>query len=129
MKRKESVLTVVLALICFSLSSCAPLIIGGALGAAGGYVISKDTTQGVVERSYDKVWETSIEVLKEMGGADFVYSPGGKFRAFVGESKINVRVEQMSEKTVRLTVSARKGILPRLKLAEGVFIKVIEKSK
>jgi len=129
MKARIFNLAVLFAVVCFLFSSCAPLIIGGALGAAGGYVISKDTTQGVIERSYDSAWEGSINVLKEMGAADFEYIPGGKFRAYVKDAKVNVKVEQMSEKSIRLTVSARKGLLPRLKLAEEVFVKVVERTK
>ena len=129
MKARIFNLAVLFVVGCFLFSSCAPLIIGGALGAAGGYVISKDTIQGVIERSYDSAWEASINVLKEMGAADFEYSPGGKFRAYVKDAKVNVKVTQMSEKSVRLTISARKGLLPRLKLAEEVFVKVVERTK
>ncbi|MFH1202158.1 MAG: hypothetical protein V1674_04640 [Candidatus Omnitrophota bacterium] len=122
---------VIVWLACLVLvSGCvAPLIIGGALGAAGGYAISRDTVQGVVERSYDEVWEASVQILKDMGALDFSYKPGGKYRAFIRESRVNLKVEQMSQDEVRLTVSARKGIFPRLKLAQEIFIKIIEKTK
>ncbi|MFH1269651.1 MAG: hypothetical protein ABIH75_01150, partial [Candidatus Omnitrophota bacterium] len=50
-----------------SISGCAPLIIGGAVGALGGYAVSKDTIQGETDRSYDSLWAAAYTVSKIRG--------------------------------------------------------------
>ena len=108
-----------------SFSGCVYLIIGG-VGAVGGYVASPDTFEGLLmDKEQGDVWEAASDVISIMGIITERSEPGGIIVAKVQNAKVTVTIFQMSKSTVRLTVKARKTFLPKIKLAQEVYVKVV----
>lgn len=113
---------------CFFASSCIYVIAGG-VGALGGYAISPDTVEGEAEVDYDTAWDSSTEILSIMGVVNSKDYKLGNIDATVGGSKITVDLSQVSSKEVRLRVKARKNMLPDIKVAQDVFVKIKNRTK
>lgn len=112
-----------------SILGCAPLIIGGAVGALGGYAISKDTIQGETDKSYDSLWEAALTVSKIRGEIKYEDKTKGYIELEADSSKVHVRLIRLTAATTRLRVQARKYHLPNLSLAQDIFVKIMEQAK
>ena len=66
MKRKL-LFFVVAPLLILNLAACAPLIVGAAVGAVGGYAISHDTIQGDSDKPYESLWNAAVKVAQIRG--------------------------------------------------------------
>lgn len=108
---------------------CAPLIIGGAVGALGGYAISKDTIQGDTDKPYDKLWDSALVVGKIRGEIKNEDQTKGYIELQAESSKVYVRLIRLTAATTRLRVSARKYHLPNLGLAQDIFVKIMEQAR
>lgn len=119
------------ALLCVSLVSCgcAPLIIGGAVGALGGYAISKDTVQGETDTSYDTLWNAALTVSRIRGTVKSEDSIRGYLELEAESSKVYIRLIRLTQATTRLRISCRKYHLPNLTLAQDLFVKIMEQAK
>jgi hypothetical protein len=126
MKRK--VLCLFLApLLLLSLSGCAALIVGGAVGALGGYAISKDTIQGDSDKAYESLWDSAMAIAKARGTINQENSQRGYIELQTDSSKVYIRLIRLTRATTRVRVSARnKYRMPNLNLAEDIFVKIIE---
>jgi hypothetical protein len=112
---------------CLFLSGCIFVIAG--VGALGGYAISKDTIQGETEKSFESLWGTSLDVLSIMGIVYTEHESKGIIEAKIGASDVKVVIEELTARTARLRVSARKYLLPDISLAQRLYIKIIQNSK
>ena len=108
----------------FTFSGCALFLIGG--GVAGGIAISKDTIEGHFDKKLDQVWRASREVLMQEGFIRLENRPHGQIESEVRKSEVKIEVLQVSEKTVRIRVKARKGhkLLPNPDLANELYNKI-----
>lgn len=115
--------------LCLLFSGCAIFLLGS--GVAGGIAISKDTIEGNWDKSLDKVWRESREVLMQEGFIRLENRVGGKIEAEVRKSMVEVEILQISARTVRIHVKARKGhkLLPDIDLANGIYNKIFERVK
>ena len=110
----------------FSLSGCVYLIVGG-LGAMGGYIVSPDTVEGMTDNETAHVWDAAKEVLSIMGTIEEENEAGGMLLASIQGAKVTVMIASLSPTTTRLTVKARKAYLPRISLAQDVFVKIMSR--
>ena len=126
-KTKLSIVPVfLLVLVC---SGCVPLIVGGAVGALGGYAISKDTIQGETDKDYDTLWNAAKLVAKIKGKINTEDKAKGDLELKVDSSKVKVRLIRLTSATTRLRVSARNALgLPNIDLAQDVFVKILEQA-
>lgn len=108
-------------------SGCAIFLLGA--GAAGGVMISKDTIEGHFDKRMDQVWKASRDILMQEGFIRLEDKPHGEIQAEVRKSEVKVEALQVSEKTVRLRVKARKGhqLLPNPDLANDLYNKIFHK--
>jgi hypothetical protein len=127
-KMKKNVFVVLSISFCLFYSGCAYLFVG-AIGAVGGYAISKDTIQGETDKSFDKVWNSALRVVNIMGTVATEVMQKGTVEAKIEGSEVKVIVDQLTPKTVRMRVSARKYLMPNIKLAQRIYIKIIENAK
>ena len=111
------------------ISGCAPLIIGSAVGALGGYAISRDIVQGETDIEYDRLWNAVVTVARIKGTIKSEDYTRGCLTAEAESSKVWVRLIRLTKATTRLRVSARKYHLPNLRLAEDLFVKIMEQAK
>lgn len=110
----------------FCVSGCIYLVVGG-IGAVGGYIVSPDTVEGLTENDAAVVWDTAIETLSIMGLIDEKNEPGGMILAKVHGAKITVTIVSINQTTTKLTVKARKAYLPKISLAQDIFVKIMSR--
>jgi len=119
----NSLLAVLILVAILSTSGCIYLVVGG-LGAVGGYVVSPDTFEGIIEYEEVVVWDASIEILSIMGLVVEENEEDGTIVANVGGSRITATITPLEKAAVRLTVRARKAFMPKVSLAQDVFVKI-----
>lgn len=112
-----------------SILGCAPLIIGGAVGALGGYAASKDTIQGETDKSYDSLWNAALIVSKIRGEIKDENKTKGYIELEAESSKIYIKLIRLTVATTRVRVAARKYHLPNLSLAQDIFVKIMEQTR
>ena len=108
-------------------SSGCVFVVGAAVGVLGGYAISQDTIQGEASAAYSQAWEAALEVMRIMGDASIEDSTLGTIEATVNSAKVWVTVTEIVDGAVRIRVKSRKYMLPNLKLAQKIYIKIVEK--
>lgn len=125
----KKILTMVMLIpLLFMHSGCFYLVVGG-IGAVGGYIVSPDTVEGVSEEKEGVVWDMAMETISIMGLIDEKDEATGMILATVHGAKITVTVTPLGESTTKLTVKARKAYLPRISLAQDVFVKIMSRLK
>ena len=127
----KSRLLIIASLFLLSISSfgCIPLIVGGAVGALGGYAISKDSIQGETDKGYNTIWDAAKTVAKIKGTIKTEDKTKGYLELEVNSSKVKVRLIQLTKATTRLRVSARNALgLPDIDLAQDIFVKILEQA-
>ncbi len=123
--QKKMCWMVMLGVVVFSFSSCVYCVVGG-LGALGGYVISPDMVEGtIVDRDYDEIWKTSVEVLSAMGMLEQESEGIGMLQARLEGARVQVQVIRMGKKAVTVNVKARQSIFPKVKIAQQVYVKIV----
>ena len=121
--KKYIILSFVLATVS---SGCVYLIIGG-IGALGGYVVSPDTVEGITGHDPLKVWEASNDIISAMGTISEENQSGGMIIARVTGAKVTITIATINQSTVRLTVKARKAFVPKISIAQEVFVKIVSR--
>ncbi len=109
----------------FLSSGCVLFLLGA--GATGGYAISKDEIEGMLDKSYNDVWKASEQVLRKDGLVTLSLKDKGQIDGEIESSKIEIRVDQLTPKTVRLRVKGRKvkNLFPDIKKAQNTFNKIM----
>jgi hypothetical protein len=128
MKTKNVFFVLAICAFCCFASSCIYVIAGG-VGALGGYAVSPDTVEGESDTSYDTAWDSATEVLSIMGTVNTKDYKLGNIVATIDGSKVTVDVSQISSEAVRFRVKARKNMLPNIKVAQDVFVKIKKRIK
>lgn len=123
---KRIALFLFIPVIFISISGCAPLIIGGAVGALGVYAVSKDTIQGDTDKPYDSLWDSAVFVIASKGAIKQEDKTKGHIELKDNSSQIYIRMIRLTRSTVRIRVSARKYHLPNLNLAQEIFTKIMD---
>lgn len=113
------------SIMVFALSGCI-FVVGGAVGALGGYAISQDTIQGETSNSYSDVWGSAVKVARILGDTIMEDKAAGSIEAKVNNATVWVDMEEIVKGAVRLRVKARKFLFPDLKLAQKVYVKILE---
>lgn len=126
MRKTIPTLAILGALFTAGLSGCVYLVVGG-VGALGGYIVSPDTVEGMTAADLSQVWDTAIEVVSIMGLVEEQSESGGIIKAKVSGAKVTVMVAQMSSSSVKLSVKVRKHYLPKISLAQDVFVKIMSR--
>jgi hypothetical protein len=124
---KKTFLRLILSstLIAFS-AGCVPLVlVAVGAGAVGGYAVSRDTFEGVSSKGQDEIWDAANHVLSIMGEIKDSDRKGGTIIAFVTGVKVTLSVIPVSLTATKLRVKARKGIFPRIAIAQDVYAKII----
>ncbi len=121
---RKNVLTVFfLGCMTFMANGCIYMIVGG-VGALGGYVVSPDTVEGIVNHPSDNVYSAAQEVVATMGVIQEQSELGGAMIAKIGGAKVTITAIRMNETTTRLSVKARKNWMPKIRTAQDVYMKI-----
>jgi len=127
--RKKNVLWVVLALVVSLTASGCIYAIAGGLGALGGYAISPDTVEGDSELDYDTLWDSAVEIVGIMGLIQTKDYKLGTIKATISGAVVTIDVAQISSAEVRMRVKARKNMLPNIKIAQDIFVKIKNRAR
>jgi hypothetical protein len=123
----KNLLVIVLLLpLMASFSGCIYLVVGG-IGAVGGYIVSPDTVEGLTENEAATAWDTAVEVVSIMGLVEEENEASGMLLAKVHGAKITITITSLSPTTTKVTVKARKAYLPKIALAQDVFVKIMSR--
>ncbi|MDD5084427.1 MAG: DUF3568 family protein [Candidatus Omnitrophica bacterium] len=117
---------VVVLFLSFVTTGCAVLLIGTG-GAIGGYALSQDSAEGYVDYPMDRVWNASREILKSKGAIVSENRADGKIEASVDEITVKVQIKELTSKTTKLKVSARKSLLPKVKVAQDIYVRIAKR--
>jgi len=123
---KNLLVMVLLFPLIMSLSGCIYLVVGG-IGAVGGYIVSPDTVEGITENDMALVWDTVVETVSIMGLIEEKNEAGGMILASISGAKVTVTIISLGATTTKLTVKARKAYLPRISLAQDLFVKIMSR--
>lgn len=128
---KRNVFTVILASwVVFSLCGCVSLIVGGTVGAVGGYAASRDAIQGDIDKSYAGLWAAAEEVARDNGTIKQQDSDRGYIELSAGTSVVWIRIIRLTQQANRLKVSARNRYhLSEISLAQRMYTRIIEGAK
>jgi hypothetical protein len=111
-----------------SISGCMPLVVGGA-GVLGGYAVGRDTITGHSEKSYNAIWNSALEVARIKGKLRREDKKTGEIEMETETSRVWIKLTGLTKSATEIKVSARKYSLPNLKLAEEIFVKIMEQIK
>jgi len=123
---KNLLALVVLVPLLFAMSGCIYLVVGG-IGAVGGYIVSPDTVEGITDNDIAYVWDTAIETVSVMGLINESEESSGMILASIHGAKITISIMSLSASTTKVSVKARKSFLPRISLAQDVFVKIMSR--
>jgi len=115
-----------LAMVCLMsvLTMSCIYVIAGGVGALGGYAVSPDTVEGEADVDYDTLWDGAQQVVSIMGTVQAKDYKMGTLEGLVSGAKVNIDLSQISANSVRLRVKARKNMLPNIKMAQDIFVKI-----
>ena len=104
-------------------------LIGGAVGAAGAYVVSKDTVQGNTDKPYDKLWSAAVRIARVRGTITEEDRQRGYIDLEADSSRVKITLNRLTSSTTRLRVKARKYALPNLELAQDLYVRILEEAQ
>ena len=110
----------------FSFAGCAaPIILAVGAGAIGGYAISRDTFEGITAKGQDEIWEAAYRVVSIMGSAEDNDRKRGEMTARINGVTVSIIIMPINLTTTKLRIKARKGIFPRIGVAQEVYAKIM----
>jgi hypothetical protein len=125
--QKIIAVTLGISLLSF-LSGCILVPLGlMAGGVVGGIAISEDTVEAAFDRSYNQVWDASVEVVDKAGAVESEDRGAGTIQGLVRKTKVTVKLEQLTPATVRVRVKARKWVArfkPDIKTADKIAYRI-----
>lgn len=124
MKRLISVL---LLIGIMPFSGCLLLVAGGA--ATGGYALSTDSAEGIVDAKYDDVWEAAFEVFEDQGIIKAANEQHGRIEAEVDGITMKMELDKIGKDSCQMKISGRQNLMPKAKQAEAVFVKILQRVK
>lgn len=124
--KKSALFYFLFPLLLLSISGCVPLIVGGAVGAFGGYVASRDTIQADSDKPYEQLWSSALNVSRIRGTIRQEDAARGYIEADIEKTKVWIRMVRLTQATTRIRISCRRYHLPNLELAQDLFVKIME---
>jgi hypothetical protein len=95
-------------------------------GAVGGYMVSPDTVEGTTARSFTEVWDAAYEITGIMGRIESQNQNTGQIVATVNGAQITVTMMNLNTSSTKLSVKARKALMPKVDVAQDVYTKIIK---
>lgn len=89
----------------------------------------KDSAQASFEKSYDTVYKSSLEIMNKNGKVQLEDKPAGVIKGEVNKVNVTVKIAKINGKTVRITVTARKYLLPKPQVASSILYQISQKLK
>lgn len=114
-----------LGCVLMGLSGCAAVLVGA--GAAGGYVLSKDSIRNTIRLPRSQVYRVSRDVIADQGLIISEDEGRATIKATVQGASVTIAIKQVTERSVELKVSARnKLFVPKIDVAQKVYNAIFE---
>jgi hypothetical protein len=126
--KRLTVFALIGALLLGSLSGC--LVIGAAAVAAGVVHATSDASSEVVlERPWDQVFQASVDELAERGLVVAEDQPRGRIEGAVDSAKVVIEMARGRDETIQLTVTARRleGLSPAPDVAQSIAVDIVKR--
>ena len=123
-KKQQPLVAAAALALTLGLSGCVALWAAG--GAAAGYALTRDSMAFSVEdRAFSRVWEAAAREAHRQGTVKTEDAGKGRLDARIQGADVVVTLEQLTVTTVRVTVRARKNLLPRRNVAEQLGLAIL----
>jgi hypothetical protein len=116
---KRVCVSLIIVMILWFFSGCALFLVGA--GVAGGIAISDDSAQFEKNMGMNHAWKVTTKIIEEMGTITSEDSNARVLDADVMGSQVSAMLTQISPKTVRVKISARKHLLPNVDTAAKIL--------
>jgi len=121
---KKTLVSILAAMSLLMQGGCAAVLIG--TGAVAGYSLSKDSIEGFDDHSFDAVWNQAITTMRQRGKVTSQDKGNGKFEGEVNGVTIKGQITRVTPKTVKIKISGRKALLPKVDVAQDIFLSITE---
>lgn len=101
------------------------VVVAVSAGAVGGYAISRDTFEGVTNKGMDELFTAAQRVTSIMGTVEEADKKRAEIHARIYGTTVLVTIIPINLTTSKLRIKARKGIFPRIGVAQEVYTKII----
>lgn len=124
---RKQIFSGLLAFLLLAQGGCVYLVVGGA-AALGGYAISPDTIEGVIEnKNAEDMYAASVDIVSIMGLIEEKNEIAGVLIAKVQGAHVTITIEEPASESVKLRIKARRGMMPKIKLAQDLYAKILAK--
>ncbi|MGE5197860.1 MAG: AsmA family protein [Deltaproteobacteria bacterium] len=89
----------------------------------------KDSVQQDFSSGFDRIYEVSLGVLKQMGKITKEDRAAGTIGASIDSATVALKIKKKENNNYTVTISARKYLLPKPEIAGGVMYNISEKLK
>ncbi len=106
-------------------------ILGAGFLPAGiaGTLLGKDSAQAEFGSSFDKVYQTALEVMGKAGTIVSTNEPEGLIKADVNGRNVTAQIAKLDQGKTQITIAARKFLIPQPEVAQGILYQIQEKLK
>jgi hypothetical protein len=98
------------------------------VGVAG-VLIGKDSGFADFNTDYENAYQIALETVKQMGKLSREDMAKGIIKADIDGSGVTIEVKKIEDTKTKITASARKLMLPKSEIAEGVIYEISKKLK
>ena len=109
----------------------AATLLGAAFLPAGvvGVLAGNDASVAEYGASFDELYDVSLALIRDIGELKSEDRANGVIKAKVYGSDIAMKIEKAKEQAIKVTVSARKMMLPKPEIAGGIQYQIFENIK
>lgn len=93
-------------------------------GGVAGYEVTQDSVQGHFDTSFEEAYQVSLKVMQSLGKTNVQDEKGGWIKTDIDNHVVALHIEKLTERTVQITVSARKYTLPKPQFARNILDKI-----
>lgn len=91
--------------------------------------IGQDSAKADFDTNYERAYKVSLEALDELGDIIKTDERAGSIKGQIHGIEVVIKISKNTEKKIDIAVSARKYMLPKPNIAEGVLYEISQKLK
>ncbi len=91
--------------------------------------ISRDSAKADFQTSHERAYKVSLETMDELGDIIKSDEQAGYIKGQIHGIEVVIKISKNTEKKIDIAVSARKYMLPKPKIAEGVLYEITQNLK